>query len=164
MKKGVFIFNLVLASTLLVAASNSNKNTLFTSIQKTDSLETAIEAPRFTFIANIVSPTRGQVRNLTSNYDLKVTKDTIIAYLPFFGRAYTAPLSSEEAGIMFTSTQFSYTKKQTKHGGWLITIKTKDTKSRFELYLSISKNGYTSLNVVSIDRESITFMGEIKQP
>jgi hypothetical protein len=165
MKNVMIISGLMLASALLLTVNINNQ--VFAGSnerQKDETLKTAIETPHFTFVANIAIPMRGRARNLTSTYDLKVTKDTIAAYLPFFGRAYTAPLTPEEAGIMFTSTKFTYTKKTTKHGGWEITIKTNDTKVKYELFLSISKNGYGTLMVQSVNRESISFSGTISQP
>src|SRR4051812_21227117 len=67
-----------------------------------------LESKDFLFTAQSVNPMRGGTRNLTSEYDLKVQPDTITAYLPFFGRAYTAPIDPNEGGIKFTSTKFSY--------------------------------------------------------
>lgn len=163
MKKGSISFWLMLIATiLLVTGVDSNAFTGSNELQKDDKLKAAIEKPNFTFVANMAYPTRGRARSLSSNYDLKVSKDTIIAYLPFFGRAYTAPLSPEESGIMFTSTNFSYTSKLAKRGGWEITIKTNDTKTRYVLFLSISKNGYATLKVISVNREGISFSGEIR--
>lgn len=165
MKSILIISGLMLTSALLLTANINKEVFLGSSKQgKEVSLKAAIETPNFTFVANVAIPMRGSARNLTSNYDLKVTKDTIVAYLPFFGRAYTAPLSPEEAGIMFTSTKFTYTKKVTKHEGWEITIKTNDTKVKYELFLSITKNGYGTLMVQSVNRESISFSGTIRQP
>ena len=42
---------------------------------------------------------------LSPYYYLKVSKDTVVAYLPYFGRAYTAPADPTEGGIKFTSTK-----------------------------------------------------------
>lgn len=163
MKKGLIFFLLMLIVTVFMITSiDSNAFTGSNGLQKDDKLKAAIEKPNFTFVANMAYPTRGRARSLSPNYDLKVSKDTIIAYLPFFGRAYTAPLSTEEAGIMFTSTNFSYSSKFAKRGGWEITIKTNDTKTRYELFLSISKNGYGTLKVISVNREGISFSGEIR--
>ncbi|WP_320052857.1 DUF4251 domain-containing protein [uncultured Acetobacteroides sp.] len=165
MKSILIISGLMLTSALLLTANINKEVFLGSSKQEKEvALKTAIEAPNYTFVANIAIPMRGSARNLTSTYDLRVTNDTIVAYLPFFGRAYTAPISPEEAGIMFTSTKFTYTKKITKHEGWEITIKTKDTKVKYELFLSISKNGYGTLTVQSVNRESISFSGTIRQP
>jgi hypothetical protein len=53
-------------------------------------------------------------------------KDTINAYLPFYGKAYSIPYGSNEGGIKFTSTDFNYTLTPKKKGSWDITIIPKD--------------------------------------
>src|SRR5689334_12028310 len=57
------------------------------------------------FKAQSVFPSSGGIINLTSEYDLKLSRDSIIAYLPYYGRAYTAT-PGEDGGIHFTSTKF----------------------------------------------------------
>lgn len=75
-----------------------------------------VEAQNYVFKANYVMPMRGVGRSLTSEYDLTVSKDTIAAFLPYFGRAYTAPYNPTEGGIKFTNTHFTYTSKVGKKG------------------------------------------------
>src|SRR5205823_2822913 len=77
-----------------------------------------VESKDFVFEAQSVSPMGGGMRQLTSSYDLIVSKDTIISNLPYFGRAYTAPVNPSEGGINFTSTNFEYTVKGKRKGGW----------------------------------------------
>ncbi len=124
---------------------------------------------RYVFEANYANPMREGQRQLTSPYDLKVTKDTIIAFLPYFGESYMAPNdpSTDEGGIKFTSTNFSYTTKQNKNGNWNILIKPKDKnitdwRDVEQLRLSISTNGYATLDVISTHRDPISFYGTVE--
>lgn len=130
--------------------------------QKNKQVKETLEKGRYTFIASSAHTSRGRVINLTSDYDLRVSKDSVVAYLPYFGRAYTAPISNDDVGVKFTSTKFSYALKERKKGGWDVIIKTKDTKAQFNIYISISKNGYASLQVEAIDRENISYSGQIE--
>ena len=123
----------------------------------------AVEAQDFTFEATMVQPSRGISRSLTAGYDLTVSKDTVTAYLPFFGRAYSAPISATDGGIKFTSTSFTYKATPAKRGGYSIRIATNDTKERYELYLSISASGYGTLTVSSNSKETISFSGRLKE-
>lgn len=100
-------------------------------------------------------------RQLNGNYDLTVTKDSVISYLPYFGRAYTAPMDPTKGGIQFTSTKFDYKVTEKKKGGWTIVIKPKDTQEASQLILNISTAGYTSLQVIGINRQPIIFNGVI---
>lgn len=129
-----------------------------------DKITRLIEAKRYTFKAETAIPQRGGTRYLSSEYDLKVSKDTVIAFLPYFGRAYTAPMDPTKGGIKFTSTDFTYTTEKKKRG-WDITITPKDARDADVRYLvlSISNNGYGSLRVISNNRDGISFSGYITQ-
>ncbi len=106
----------------------------------------------------------GSIQLSGSSYDLKIDKDSVEAYLPYFGRAYTANLDPNDSGIKFKSKNFTYKSEQKKKGSWLITIKPKDTKDAQELSLTIGANGYAFLNVTSNNRQSISYMGYISDP
>jgi hypothetical protein len=124
----------------------------------TDITRDLISRNAYVFKAQSVTPMSGRTRQLTSEYDVQVTKDTVTAYLPYFGRAYTAPLNTNDNGIKFTSTHFTNTTTPRKKGGWDVVIKpeTGDVRS---LSFTISENGYTTLQVISNSRQPISFYG-----
>jgi hypothetical protein len=108
-------------------------------------------------------PQRGGGRQLTSDYELRVTPDSVISFLPYFGQAYfDVPYGATDGGIKFTSTKFTYEVKAKKKGGWEISIKPADVKNLDRLFLNISADGYASLSVNSTNRDFITFDGYIK--
>jgi hypothetical protein len=102
-------------------------------------------------------------RQLTTDYDLKVSPDTVVSFLPYFGRAYTAPMDPTKGGIMFTSTKFDYTEGKKKKGGWEIMIKPHDTQEANQLSLYISESGFASLQVIGNNRQPISFSGYIEE-
>ncbi|HZH99868.1 MAG TPA: DUF4251 domain-containing protein, partial [Flavisolibacter sp.] len=55
-------------------------------------LKTKLDSKRMTFVAQAANPARGSIIQLTNLYDLQLKGDTLIAALPFFGRAFTAPV------------------------------------------------------------------------
>jgi len=99
-----------------------------------------------------------------SSYQLLVEKDSLSAYLPYFGRAYTPTMNSNDSGIKFNSTEFTYETKRKKKGNWVITIKPKNAIDAQVLTLNVSENGYASLNVNSNNKQSISFNGYISEP
>lgn len=118
-------------------------------------------------ISNVLSKMNGNTAggsiSLTgSNYELKITPDSLIAYLPYYGRAYSAPIGNDDGGIKFTSTKFIYESIKTKKG-WQVTIAIKDTKENERLNLNIGENGYATLNVISNTKQSIAFNGYITE-
>jgi len=119
-----------------------------------------ITSRNFVFKAQTALPLGGQSRQLTSDYDLRVYGDSLIAYLPYFGRAYTAPAPGE-GGLNFTSVNYLYHPQETKKGGWNVTIQPKDTRDVRLLFLSVSSAGYGTLQVTSNNRQAISFSGYI---
>lgn len=126
---------------------------------KETEVKAMVDAKRYIFKAQSVHPTRGRIVQLNSDYDLKVSGDTVRSYLPYFGRAYTAPLDGRGGGIDFTSKDFEYNEKARRKGGWDITIKPKDVSDVREINLVVFENGSASLRVTSNNREPISYNG-----
>lgn len=148
------IFSVI--ATLLISVVYSQDN-------KDNPIPKLIESQRYVFKTRTAMPARGRTIQLTSEYSLTVKQDSVEAYLPYFGRAYTAPIGSTEGGIQFTSTDFSYQPEKRKKRGWTITIKPNDAKDVQQLILTISKNGYGTLHVTSQNRQAISFSGIVEQ-
>ncbi|MGH2566002.1 MAG: DUF4251 domain-containing protein [Ginsengibacter sp.] len=122
-----------------------------------------VASNQYIFVAQYALPMSGRTRNLTSEYDLTVSKDSVIAYLPYFGRTYQAPMDPSQGGIKFTSVKFDYKTSKTKKGSWDISIATKDLSDNNRLSLHISTNGTATLQVMSTFKQPITFTGYIKE-
>ena len=122
-----------------------------------------VEAQDYKFVAQHALPMSGRSISLTSEYDLCVNNDTISAYLPYFGRAYVAPIDPSEGGIKFESTDFNYRLEPAKKGGWIAHIAIKDAKRRIEMILHITTQGSASLSVSEDTRQSISFNGYIEK-
>lgn len=117
-----------------------------------------VEAKRYTFVAQTAIPMRGRTVQLTSLYDLKIAGDSVIAGLPYYGRAYSAPINPSDNGINFTSVSFDY-KSTYRKKRWEISIKPKDIQSVSEMNLIIYSNGRATLQVTSNNRQPISFNG-----
>ncbi len=133
--------------------------------EKANIIQQAIDTKNYVFTAQTATPQRGRLRQLTSEYDLIVRPDTVVAFLPYFGRAYVAPIDPTEGGIKFTSSDFDYFVKKGKKNQWQINITPKDVSSSDvrELYLEVFDNGRASLRVNSNNRQSISFDGYVKE-
>ncbi|MEE1946079.1 DUF4251 domain-containing protein [Pedobacter sp. KR3-3] len=154
-----------------------------TAFAQTDKATTRkiVEDKNYTFVATSATPLNGSdINNILSkmpggganggninltgsNYDVRITKDSLVAYLPFYGRSYTAPLSNEESGFKFTSKNFIYDTTKRKRGGWDVRIYAKDVKDGPQLTFSISESGYATLSMVSNNRQAITYNGYLSE-
>ena len=124
-------------------------------------IKNIVEAQNYVFKAQTALPTGGSTRQLTSDYDFQVSKDTIVSDLPYFGRAYTAPLNPSEGPLQFTSTKFQYTVSNNKKGGWIVNIAPNDVNDPRELIITIFDNGSASVVVNSTNRQPISFNGYV---
>lgn len=121
-----------------------------------------VTAQQYVFKAQTSLSMSGSTRQLTSEYSVIVSKDSILADLPYFGTAYTVQIATS-GGIDFKSKKFEYTLKEEKKGGWNIMIKPKDIQDTQQLFLSISKSGYATLQVTSNSRQPIIFNGYVTE-
>ena len=120
-----------------------------------------VESQNYIFKAETMIPQSGSSKMLSSEYDLTVTTNKIISYLPYFGRAYV-PIMPGEGGIKFTSTDFEY--KKSKDGQeWEILIRPNDADGVRQLHLSIFENGKATLSVVNTNRQGISYHGYVTE-
>lgn len=160
----------------IIAICALSLNTTFAQAAKIDKkaakaadVTRAISSNNFVFKANFVIPMTLTAMPLTTgNYDLSVSKGKLDVYLPYFGRAYSAPRDPSKGGIKLSTTDYDYTSVQNKKGGWDITITPKKTTVKTVddvqvMKLTVSKDGYASLYVNSNTRQPITFNGTIEE-
>jgi len=131
---------------------------------KEAAIKNMVDSQNYVFVAQTALPMSGRTRQLTSDYDLQVSKTSIISYLPYFGRAYQAPLDPTKNSLDFTSKDFDYAATPGKKSGWRVTIKPKDNRDVQQMTLNISSSGYGILQVTSTNRQPISFNGYIKAP
>lgn len=128
---------------------------------KDSTIKKLVDTGDFVFHAQTALPQSGSSRQLTPDYDLKVLKDSLVSYLPYFGRAYSASYGATDGGLNFTSTKFDYKVSKRKKGGWDISIKPSDVRDFREYFLTLSDNGYGTLRAITNNRQPISFTGYI---
>lgn len=121
----------------------------------------AIADERWIFIANQAMPQNGRSRILTTRYTIVCKKDTLISALPYFGRAYTAPIGETASPLDFTSANFTLAKNEDKKGRWNITIKPNDNREVQSYNFTLFTNGSAQLNVQMTNRSAISFSGTV---
>lgn len=148
-----------LSAVIMVAVASMTMNA-----QVTDPmiLKQMIESKNFVFTARTVNPQRGSSQVLTSEYDIRLTGDKLVSFLPYFGRAYAGVPYSGDGGIKFTSTDFEYKAVKSKKG-WGITIVPKDASEVQQMYLDVSSGGYATLQVTSTNRSMISYYGVLEK-
>ena len=121
-----------------------------------------VEERSIRFLAQIAHPMGGSSIHLTSEYTLDISGDSVVAWLPYYGVAYTAEYGGTDGGIKFTETaNFIDVKKDRK--GYDIHMEVKAPKDLYRLNLQVTPAGYATLNVSSHNRQPIHFTGVINR-
>lgn len=127
----------------------------------TQQLSNRIDARKFIFKAQTATPQTGSFIQLNYLYDITISGDSIISYLPYYGRAFVAPMNIQDAGLEFTATDFIYDVEKQKDDEWLVTIETKGLRDNYKLLFTIYNNGQAQLQVSSNNRLPIRFDGYV---
>ena len=156
------IINLLLAVLVFMPQfSTAQKNA--DTVQQ-NMFESLVASQHYRFIAQSATTASGRLRMLDAQYDLQVSKEQIVADLPYFGTAYFSPVNPSETGVKFTSKDFDYNMVKRKKDGWDILIKSKDISDAQNLNLTVYSNGKATLQVTSNSRQGISFNGYIVAP
>ena len=113
------------------------------------------------FLAQSAHPMGGGVIHLTSEYTLTIQTEEVIAFLPYFGVAYTADYGNNEGGIKFDEKVLSQQWKSSKKG-YDIQFEVKAPRDRYVLHLFFSTAGYATLHVTCNNRQPISFSGIVQ--
>ena len=156
-RSNIFTIAVIISTAAILGCSGSRPIKVDPPLDST-AVRNMIHARNYVFIPQYVNPMTGRRRDLSSGFELIVTKDSLISYLPFFGRGYIAPISPSDVDYDFTSKNFSYSVTPARKG-WNISIKPTDQQYLREMYFRVFNNGSASLNVTSMDRSSISYDG-----
>lgn len=108
-------------------------------------------------------PMRGRSIPLTSSYSLAIKNDSVISYLPYFGRAYSVPYGGGN-GLIFKEPIKTYTMETDRKGNANIKFNTRSPEDSYEFRIKVFPNGSASIDVSMHNRQSINFLGELYIP
>ncbi|MFT3748592.1 MAG: DUF4251 domain-containing protein [Agriterribacter sp.] len=121
----------------------------------------AITSGKWVFIANQAMPQSGRSRMLTTRYSVILNNDTLTSALPYFGRAYAAPIGETTSPLDFSSTNFTLSKNESGAGRWNVNIKTNDVREVQVYNFTLFTNGSAQLSVQLTNRSPISFSGRV---
>lgn len=163
MKVRDHIYKALIIFTVFISGCYSTKKIKVDAPLSATEVKDLVNNQTFVFVPRFVIPMTGRRRELTSEFKITIAKDSIISYLPFFGRGYIASMSPTELDFDFTSKKFSYDVSAGRNG-LNISIKPSDQRSLQQLYFRVFDNATASLNITSIDRSIISYDGYITRP
>ncbi len=103
-------------------------------------------------------PQRGPAKNVTGTYSLEVKGDSLISYLPYFGKAYQVPYGGGK-GLNFIDTIEQYAATKDAKGRYQIAIGLTNEEDTYLYSLEVFDNGNATIDVRSKQREPISYSG-----
>ena len=128
--------------------------------KKIEETKALVESKMFVFDARTANPMKGSTKTLTSDYDVRITKDSIYSYLPYYGVAYTASYGGTDSPMIFDKPFDTINMEKTKKG-YTVEVDVKNGNDKLDFSFYISENGTTTLSVSSTNRQSITYYGDV---
>ncbi|MBR3027409.1 MAG: DUF4251 domain-containing protein [Bacteroidales bacterium] len=105
-------------------------------------------------------PMRGS-RQVSYGYSVEVRNDTLISYLPYFGRAYNVPYGGGK-GLNFTAPIGSYQEFMKRNGQRHIEIGVTNEEDTYFYTIEVFDNGNSSVEVRARQRERISYSGNVE--
>jgi len=130
---------------------------------KAAKVESKIRSGVYEITVNRVNPMSGMSRYLTSTYSVRISGDSAYVYLPYFGRAYSAPMNGE-GGIKASTTMDNYQVDYKNGKSYFINFQVKGTNDTYWLSISLWQNGKASVNVTCNNLQPISYRGELILP
>lgn len=156
-KKQIFILLLALLAGIPTLSAQSKKEK---KEQKKEAVKKLIASENYKIDVQTALPMRGRSIPLTSPYSLEIRNDSVISYLPYFGRAYSIPYGGGD-GLNFRAPLKEYSMEMDKKGNAVIKFIARNPEDRFEFRAKVYSNGSTSIDVNMQNRQSISFQGEL---
>ena len=125
-------------------------------------IKTIVDSKHFSFEPINITTGRGSIKQLTPGYIFQINDDTLKTYLPYFGRAYTAPINSSDVGFDFTTTDFTYSVSEGKKNRIIVDVKTNGRVNNVEFSLVVYDNGSAYLRANASDRQSVSYNGKVR--
>lgn len=123
----------------------------------------AMEKCEFIIGVDYAFPAKGTPINLTSDYTLEVRKDSVYAYLPYFGRAYNIPYGGGD-GLIFEAPIHEYKAEYQGKGKFIIRFTATNNEDKYLFFLTVFDNGLAEINISPVNRQPISFRGNLILP
>ena len=161
MKKYKGIFAVAFAATLLAACST------LTTAEKAErdakiaqAVEAALNSRHYRVEIEWMYPNGSRARNVLSDYMMEVRGDTLLSYLPYFGRAYEVPYGGGK-GMEFIAPITNYHSVKSGKDATEISMTVDDDEDVLQYRMKIFDNGKTDINVESRKRGNISYSGSL---
>ncbi len=123
-------------------------------------LEQALSERQLTITVRSMHTQRYGSHQVTPDFRLKIMRDTVDSYLPYFGQAWSAGYGSDAQGLHFTAPMLDVRQSLMKHDVQRLEFAAKSREDIYYFIVDVYPNGRASISVRARDRDNISFDGE----
>lgn len=161
MRKILITSVMVLTAWVMLVGCATAEERAARAAEQAKAVKAALQERNYQIAVNRMYPSRGASKIVSSGYSVEVRNDSLISYLPYFGRAYDVPYGGGN-GLNFSAPIRNYKESQTKSDLRHIEIDVKNDEDTYLYTLDIFDNGSADINVRSRQREPISFSGQME--
>ena len=160
--KRLFYLSLIIASAIILWSSCATSEEKAAQMAELSANVTnALNNRDYKIAIDRMYPMRGGSRHVSYGYSVEVRNDTLISYLPYFGRAYNVPYGGGK-GLNFTAPIESYQEFMKRNGLRHIEIGVTNEEDTYFYTIEVFDNGNSSVEVRARQRERISYSGNVE--
>jgi len=162
-KKGWLLAGLLLSATAFSCATSetARQEKAVLKAKMAQAVGDSITCGRFQVDVDRAFPQRGgRMVVLSSPYYVRVSGDTLLSRLPFFGRAYSIPYGGG-SGLNFDGRIVSRSSVVSKKGEHIVKLGVTSAEDAYDYTISIFDNGSASVSVTPRQRSQMYFTGTL---
>ena len=153
------VFFAILALVVLSACVSAEERAA-RAAEQAAKVKAGLAEKRFSINVDRMYPMKGGSKSVSFGYGVEVRNDSLISYLPYFGRAYDIPYGGGK-GLNFSERIGSYRDIPGKNGLHVIDIEVTNTEDTYFYSIKVYDNGSSSIDVQSCNREHISYTGQM---
>lgn len=153
----------VVALALIISGCKASSSTSEKKDARYEQMTALIEGGEFEYRVQSANPMGGRTVQITSSYTLEAKEGIYKAYLPYFGRAFSASYGGS-GGVEFEGepTDLKITKDDKKRT-ITISFSIKDKDESYECKLVTGGGGNGNLTIASTKRQTISYQGMVSE-
>ncbi len=167
MKTLSFTLILLLSVTMIFSQTKSKKQLRKEAkAKKIQLVKDGVYNKTFVFKAYSVVPKSEKTKSLVNDFGMEVRGDSIFSYMPYYGKTYSRErqdASFNDSPMGFAQPMESYKRSKTNKG-YEVQVEVNNKGDIINLVFHISKTGSATVVASSLNRQSISYMGDIFVP
>jgi hypothetical protein len=162
----IFVVFVIMIFSFSVTQAQQSKKKTKSEIKawKIQRIREIIDSQNFVFKAKNVNPANSTTKTLTSYFAIEVRNDTVFSYMPYYGKTYVRDYgTTNDSPMGFIQPILKYNRERSKKG-YTVIVKVTNKHENIEIKFHILKTGSASVTASFINRQSISYNGEILIP